>query len=231
MKKLFKSILIIITALSMVLLTGCGLAKEVGSAVKSTVTEYVADKAEEVGEALDSIPDREPVAEIKSEISEFLKGDSTDETSSTSGIFQEPGDDPDSVLPGELADPDALLIDVIEGEWYSDKDHVALYIHTYGCLPDNYITKGDAKDQGWNSSKGNLNIVLPGMSIGGDRFGNREGILPEMDGIKYYECDINYNIEENYDTPVFRNAERIIFSNFGDVYYTNDHYETFEQLY
>lgn len=107
---------------------------------------------------------------------------------------------------------------------YTSKEEVALYIHTFGKLPSNYITKKEAQEQGWDSKSGNLDQVLPGKSIGGDKFGNREELLPTSKGRKYYECDINY-------TGGFRNGERIVFSNDGLIFYTQDHYKTFEQLY
>ena len=109
-----------------------------------------------------------------------------------------------------------------DGE-YTSKEEVAEYIHLYGHLPENYITKSEAKDLGWKD-KGNLSKVAPGKSIGGDRFGNREGLLPTAKGRKYYECDIDYKKGS-------RNAKRIIFSNDGLIYYTEDHYESFELLY
>ncbi len=107
---------------------------------------------------------------------------------------------------------------------YTSKEEVAVYIHTYGDLPSNYITKSEAQKLGWKSSEGNLDEVAPGMSIGGDRFGNYEGMLPEEEGRTYKECDIDY--EGGY-----RNDKRIIYSNDGLIFYTGDHYETFEQLY
>ena len=107
---------------------------------------------------------------------------------------------------------------------YTSKDEVALYIHLYGKLPSNYITKQNAERQGWDSHSGNLDDVLPGMSIGGSFFGNYEGLLPSQKGRKYYECDIDY--EGGY-----RNAKRIIYSNDGLIFYTEDHYNSFEQLY
>ena len=107
---------------------------------------------------------------------------------------------------------------------YTDKDNVALYIHTYGHLPSNYITKAEAEKLGWNSKEGNLPEVAPGKSIGGSHFSNYDGTLPEAKGRKYKECDIDYE-------GGHRNAKRIIFSNDGLIFYTGDHYETFEQLY
>ena len=107
---------------------------------------------------------------------------------------------------------------------YTSKDDVALYIHTYGKLPLNYITKAEAQEMGWDPEKGNLSDVLPGMSIGGSAFGNYEGNLPRATGRRYFECDIDY--EGGY-----RGAKRLIYSNDGLVFYTEDHYKTFEQLY
>ena len=101
---------------------------------------------------------------------------------------------------------------------------MAAYLNAFGHLPDNYITKTEAQDLGWVSSKGNLWDVAPGKSIGGDKFGNREKLLPEKKGRKYYECDVNY--EGGY-----RGSDRIIYSNDGLVYFTEDHYNTFELLY
>lgn len=109
-----------------------------------------------------------------------------------------------------------------EDGWYSSKSEVALYLYLYGHLPDNYLTKDEAYDLGWNSRKGNLWEVAPGMSIGGDRFGNYEGLLPQ--GKQYRECDVDY--EGGY-----RSGERIVYSDDGYIYYTEDHYESFEQLY
>lgn len=107
---------------------------------------------------------------------------------------------------------------------YTSKEDVAAYIHQFGHLPDNFITKKEAKNAGWVSSKGNLSEAAPGKSIGGDRFGNYEGILPEKEGRQYYECDIDSD-------GGYRGAKRIIYSDGGLVYYTEDHYETFELLY
>lgn len=107
---------------------------------------------------------------------------------------------------------------------YTSKEDVALYIHKYGELPKNFIRKGEAKNKGWNSSDGNLWEVTEEKSIGGDSFGNREGNLPEKDGRQYYEADIDYD-------GGYRGAKRIVYSNDGLVYYTDDHYETFTLLY
>lgn len=103
---------------------------------------------------------------------------------------------------------------------YTSKEDVALYLHTYGKLPSNFMTKKEAKQLGWEG--GSLEDYAPGKCIGGDRFGNYEGVLP--DG-SYKECDIGTLGKSS------RGAKRIVYSDDGRIYYTDDHYETFEQLY
>jgi len=100
---------------------------------------------------------------------------------------------------------------------------IADFIFEYGRLPDNFITKSQAKAMGWDSEKNDLSDVAPGFSIGGDRFGNYEGLLPEKPGRKYYEADCYY-------TEGNRNAHRVVFSNDRLVFYTSDHYESFVEL-
>ena len=123
------------------------------------------------------------------------------------------GSSPDSWLDGQELD---------ENGTYSSEEDVALYLYTYGHLPDNYITKKEAKALGW--SGGSLEPYAPGKCIGGSRFGNYEGQLPE-DHV-YYECDIDTLGARK------RGAKRIVYSEDCDlVYYTEDHYETFTLLY
>ena len=106
---------------------------------------------------------------------------------------------------------------------YTSKDDVALYIHTYGHLPNNFITKSEAEKLGW--SGGSLEPYAAGKCIGGSRFGNYEGLLPKKSGRVYTECDID-TLGKNS-----RGAKRIVFSNDGLIYYTEDHYESFTLLY
>ena len=109
-----------------------------------------------------------------------------------------------------------------DGTYDSAKD-VALYIHTFNKLPSNYITKKEAKSLGW--SGGSLEEYAPGKCIGGDRYGNYEGLLPEKKGRSYTECDIGTLGKSS------RGAKRIVFSNDGLIYYTKDHYKTFTLMY
>ena len=106
-----------------------------------------------------------------------------------------------------------------EGEYYYDLENVVLYIEYYGELPDNYITKNEARSLGWEG--GTPERYLDGSAIGGDSFGNREGLLP--DG-KYTECDLNTLGKDS------RGAERLVFSD-TEYYYTEDHYESFTQVW
>ena len=111
--------------------------------------------------------------------------------------------------------------DVTEDGEYSSPEEVAEYLHRFGHLPGNYISKREAQDLGWNSREGNLWEVAPGKSIGGDSFGNREGLLPQG---RYHECDVNFD-------GGFRGSERLIYGEDGSIWYTSDHYESFTQLY
>lgn len=126
-----------------------------------------------------------------------------------------------SELSEDATEPEQTAIDE-DGE-YTSKEDVALYIHTYGKLPQNFIKKNEAKKLGWEG--GSLEPYAPGRSIGGDRFGNYEGLLPEAEGRRYTECDIDTMGRSS------RGAKRIVFSNDGLIYYTGDHYKSFELLY
>ena len=119
---------------------------------------------------------------------------------------------------------DAADYDVEEGGWYDTMEEVAIYLTFFDELPENYITKKEAQALGWDNRKGNLRKVADGCSIGGDRFGNYEGLLPKAKGRTYTECDIDTLGKK-------RGAKRIVFSNDGLIYYTPDHYKSFELLY
>ncbi|MGN1020932.1 MAG: ribonuclease domain-containing protein [Aristaeellaceae bacterium] len=101
---------------------------------------------------------------------------------------------------------------------------IADYLFAHGELPDNFITKAEARKLGWDSARNDLSDVAPGYSIGGDRFGNYEGLLPDADGRIWYEADCYY-------TEGDRGACRIVYSSDGLVYYTGDHYASFTQMY
>ncbi len=126
--------------------------------------------------------------------------------------------------PETVTDPTTLAaVSIAEDGWYYSAEDVALYLDTYGHLPENFITKSEARKLGWEG--GSVEEYAPGYAIGGDIFGNREGLLPEAPDRVYYECDIDTLGADS------RGAMRIVFSNDGLIYFTQDHYESFVLLY
>ncbi len=144
--------------------------------------------------------------------------ESESESSSAARDTEEPSapEEPSEAAPSETDAPA-----VKEDGVYTTKEEVALYLHTYGHLPSNFMRKKDAQSLGWEG--GSLEPYAPGMCIGGDRFGNYEGLLPE--DRTYTECDIDTLGADS------RGAKRIVFSNDGLIYYTDDHYASFTLLY
>ena len=134
----------------------------------------------------------------------------------TESATAEPVSETEAPTPAPTACP------VSEDGEYDTKDEVALYIYLYGHLPSNYIKKKEAQELGWPG--GSLEPYAPGKSIGGDYFGNYEGLLPKKAGRTYTECDIGTKGKNS------RGAKRIIFSNDGLIFYTDDHYESFTQI-
>ena len=141
------------------------------------------------------------------------------------------GPDGSESTPLSPADPDEIgviggeeftiyITDIEEGEYYYDLESVVTYLECYGELPDNYITKKEARSLGWDG--GTPERYLEGSAIGGDTFGNREGLLPEGD---YTECDLNTLGKDS------RGAERLVFSDDGRYYHTEDHYESFTEVW
>lgn len=132
-----------------------------------------------------------------------------------------PGEEPEDA--GTAGDEEQLYEDpsgLDEDGTYNSAEDVSLYLYTYGHLPENYITKNEARDLGW--SGGSVEKYAPGYAIGGDKFGNREGVLPAG---TYHECDIDTIGRDS------RGAKRLVYADDGRIYYTEDHYETFTLLY
>lgn len=131
------------------------------------------------------------------------------------------------ILPGEQIQGTDYAVTTAIHETVSapitEPQAIADYIFQHGCLPDNFITKAEAERLGWDKETNYVGDVAPGKSIGGDRFGNYEGLLPKASGRTYYEADCYYDGTE-------RGACRIVFSNDGLVYYTADHYESFVEM-
>ncbi|SFJ13713.1 ribonuclease [Kaistella treverensis] len=102
----------------------------------------------------------------------------------------------------------------------TEENLVINYVKENHELPEYYLTKSEARKEGWVPSRGNLCDVLPGRAIGGDKFSNREKSLPV--GNQYFEADVNYNCGN-------RNADRIVFTKNGEVWLTKNHYKSFEK--
>lgn len=189
-------------------LTACGGAGQTPDTLKQTA-QTVQDIASALEEA--QADAAEPAPEEAQPAEEASTKEAAQEEAAT------------EVETAEPAAQDEQIPAIAEDGAYTTKDDVVLYIRTYGRLPDNFITKKQAQALGWEG--GSLEPYAPGKCIGGSRFGNYEGLLPEKDGRIYTECDIDTLGARN------RGAKRIVFSNDGLIYYTEDHYETFELLY
>lgn len=209
MKKLLCLVMAMFAALS---LTACS---------ADTVSGVLPELSEIVDEILQTAEESSPkTAEVLSSIESDGFQDDHSEEHSVSETEQDGFPQPsDETVEQPNAPPAESSID--ENGSYTTKDDVALYIHTFGKLPQNFITKKQARELGWGG--GSLEPYAPGKCIGGDRFGNYEGLLPE--GHSYTECDVNTLGASS------RGAERIIFSSDGLIYYTGDHYAHFTLLY
>ncbi|AHM71869.2 ribonuclease [Yersinia hibernica] len=108
-------------------------------------------------------------------------------------------------------------------EQLTQHPQVVKYLQDHHRLPDFYITKQQAREKGWNPKEGNLCQVLPGKAIGGDRFSNRERQLPEAKGRNWREADVNYRCGH-------RGTDRLLYSNDGLIYLTQDHYKHFIRM-
>ena len=171
----------------------------------------------------------EVIPEIVYEAEEFAEIDEEEAVPETAAKPETETDteaETDTETAADLNDKTGLPSDeaaLSEDGVYTAKEDVALYLHLYGHLPSNFITKKEAEKLGWKG--GSLEPFARGMCIGGNRFGNYEGLLPEKNGRFYTECDIDTLGADS------RGAKRIVFSNDGLIYYTEDHYESFELLY
>lgn len=211
---------LIIAALTAFSLTSCSRTADISSA-DSPASSAALNSGENSSE-YESIPEDEPTLSEASSAAESTI--QTDEVSAADPEEQSAPEKSDGFPATAEAESDAQPNAPPVDGFYSSRDEVALYIHTYGRLPDNFITKKEARELGW--SGGSVEeYTAPGMCIGGDRFGNYEGLLPEKDGRCYTECDIDTAGKSS------RGAKRIIFSNDGLIYYTDDHYASFTLLY
>lgn len=226
MKKIFSFIL---TLVCVTVFSGCGNSALTSQpdaypeTVYQEITEAVVSESEISDDETENVPAYEGETEQGKEEDIFVPPDETEEQEITEAEpeITEAGTEAAAEETAAQTEEELQQIDI--NGTYTSKEDVALYIYTYGKLPDNFISKKDAEALGW--SGGSLEPYAPGKCIGGSRFGNYEGILPDRKGRKYTECDIDTLGASK------RGAKRIVFSNDGLIYYTEDHYETFELLY
>ena len=198
MKKLFSLLLVLLMALS---LCSCS-------------ADFNIDDLADLGDML---------SDLEAEMDEYASSDedvpdSALDEDDLPKLTDEEVDD-DTPADADLSESGKLDVDA----YYYDLESVVLYIETYDMLPANYITKNEARDLGWTG--GSVDKYQEGAAIGGDRFGNREGILPKQKGRTYTECDIDTNGASS------RGAKRLVFSSDGLYFYTDDHYESFSEVY
>ena len=216
--------ILLIAALLLGLLGGCGVvdSQDVLNLAGDVLEEVLTQTPDQEGLALETAaPTKAPPPTEKPTAQPTVEPTSAPTPAPTANPTPAPTPEPTpQPTPEPTPEPTPVLA---EDGSYTSKEDVALYIHLYGHLPDNFITKKEAQSLGW--SGGSLEPYAPGKCIGGDYFGNYEGLLPEKKGRKYTECDIDTRGAKS------RGAKRIIFSNDGLIYYTDDHYESFELLY
>lgn len=194
--KLIVSVLVLVVAL-----TGCSLFKN-GNPDNAELSKSIVFEDQTESGLVELGGDNASEGESLKEVSD----------EGTSGDVDKTGEEENVTSAEEI---DALD----EDGYYYDVESVVLYLETYDKLPSNFITKSEAKALGWEG--GSVEAYKEGAAIGGDKFGNREGILPDNN---YTECDIDTNGKDS------RGACRLVFSDDGQYYYTEDHYESFTEI-
>ncbi|MFN7286643.1 MAG: ribonuclease domain-containing protein, partial [Verrucomicrobiota bacterium] len=182
---------------------------EGGVQVKNTVHTHGLGAAAVMLDGIKKAASEDPVYFVSQLTSGFLMGGG-------GKILSKPGS-------GVLAAKTPLALPAPRSTFGSSLSDVSKSVFKNGSLPDNFITKAEAKALGWNPKAGNLDAVAPGKSIGGDVFGNKEGLLPSAPGRTWFEADLNYS-------GGYRGGERLLYSNDGKMFYSGDHYKTFQQI-
>lgn len=212
-----KRILGIWLILLMLIITACGRHENTASA---TIQEYESSAQEVDLVVQDDAPEAEE-AESKEEAGTEVQNES--EAQAESEVREDESEAQKQTSEIEDSEEDTKNDNLpTYGNYYYDVENVVLYLEVYDELPPNFITKNEAQALGWEG--GSVEKYKEGSAIGGDTFGNREGLLPAADGRKYTECDIDTH---GYNS---RGSRRLVFSNDGLYFYTSDHYESFSEI-
>lgn len=168
--------------------------------------------------------------EIASSSSQRIDSSSSESQSSSSS---ETSSSSESIESSSSVDIYDIYEAVKESGEYTTKDSVAAYLCKFDKLPSNYVGKNEGKDlyessTGNTFSKWNFNPwTTIGVMIGGDDFNNYASDpdyyhenLPEG---SYSEADVDYSGSN-------RGTKRLIYQSGCIIYYTADHYETFDLL-
>jgi hypothetical protein len=161
--------------------------------------------------------------EIDSSSSQRIDSSSSESQSSNSSATSSSSESIESSSSVDIYD---IYEAVEESGEYTTKDSVAAYLCKFDKLPSNYVGKNEGKDlyessTGNTFSRWNFNPwTTIGVMIGGDSFSNTEEILPEG---SYSEADVDYSGSN-------RGTKRLIYQSGCIIYYTADHYETFDLL-
>lgn len=96
------------------------------------------------------------------------------------------------------------------------------YLIEYGQLPNNFITKGSQET--WMVRR-QFRTLRPRQMYWRRLFWQLRKSSPVVSGRTYHECDIDTLNAKS------RGAKRIIYSDDGQIYYTDNHYKSFTLLY
>lgn len=111
------------------------------------------------------------------------------------------------------------------GKKYSSKNYVAAYLYKYNELPVNFIEKNE-----WNSD---YKLLKSGKNVGGDNFEYRGSIVDYTQNTNLREADLYKSRLEVYKSQS-RGTIRLVYaysdSNVVEIFYTEDHYETFSKI-
>lgn len=213
--------------LAVVLYAGCGIVTTGDKAQQEMIDQAIAQAASAAAEKA-AAKESSQEAGGSVEMPSVAEGDGFVEIPSVAegdGFVEMPSVSPeDESGQPSILQPESGLIELLDEDGsYTTCEDVALYLEIYEKLPGNFITKQEARNLGWEG--GSLEAYAPGKCIGGDKFGNFEGLLPEAEGRSYRECDIDTLGADS------RGAKRIVYSNDGLIYYTEDHYASFTLMY